>query len=329
MTDMLRIMDVASALRRERETAVAQLDVDTTKQRLRERLLATAAAAGEPVTEAEVDVAIERYFGEQHRYADPPRSWATFWAHVWVLRVRILLVALAFVALVGGAALATSALLRRAPVDVPQRPTPPAPAPAATSDAATPDEPAPSTPADALAAATAAFAAERKAVEALASSDSARAFLAELTADGEIALTAADTAALTAIVQKLRELRQRLGEVYEVRIVTRPGELSGVDRYHGGKLSGLYLIVEAVTADGRVLTRSIRDAETGAVRRVQRWGEQVPQAVWDRIVADKRADGVVDEQPFARKVRGEADERVVLPGSDGKALRRARQITKW
>lgn len=59
MHDMLRIMDVASALRRERETAEAVLDVATAKQKLRERLLATAAAAGEPVTAAEVDAAID------------------------------------------------------------------------------------------------------------------------------------------------------------------------------------------------------------------------------------------------------------------------------
>jgi hypothetical protein len=105
MDDMLRIMDVATALRHQRETAEAQLDVATAKVRLRERLLATAAAAGEPVTAAEVDAAIEEYFRRQHEYRDPPRSWARFWAHVWVMRRSLLLafavLAIATVGIVG------------------------------------------------------------------------------------------------------------------------------------------------------------------------------------------------------------------------------------
>ncbi|MFY9345523.1 MAG: DUF6384 family protein, partial [Planctomycetota bacterium] len=103
MHDMLRMMDVASTLRRERETAESQLDVDQAKARLRERLLATAAAAGEQVTPAEVDVAIEQYFASQHTYADPPAGWARFWAHVWVSRIGWLtaLVLLALLSLLG------------------------------------------------------------------------------------------------------------------------------------------------------------------------------------------------------------------------------------
>ena len=77
MHDMLRILDVASTLRREREQAEAQLDLDTAKARLRERLLATAQAAGEPVTAAEVDTAIAEYFRRQHEFRDPPRGWAS------------------------------------------------------------------------------------------------------------------------------------------------------------------------------------------------------------------------------------------------------------
>ena len=67
LSEMMRIMDVATEIRTQRETIEKEFAVDETKRLLREKLLKTTAITGERVTEAEVDAAIEAYFmfGEQ------------------------------------------------------------------------------------------------------------------------------------------------------------------------------------------------------------------------------------------------------------------------
>lgn len=326
MQDMLRIMDVASALRRERETAEDQLDVAAAKARLRERLLATAAAAGENVTAEEIDVAIEEYFRRQHRYEDPPRGWGTFWAHVWVMRRPIALFAGAIA--IGTATVITLLLLAPKGGGGGQgQPSAPTTSRPAAGEPASPHAPVPP-PVDPIDAAQTAFAKLRAAASALAADDDAKARVARVATAGESALAARDATRLQAVTADLQKLHDRLDEEYVVTIVSRQGEQSGVDRYSDGKLSGLYLIVEAVTPDGKQLRRAIRNAETGRTDLVTKWGELVPQAVWDRVVADKQADGVIDEAEFARKERGVYDERVSIRDG-GAPLRRGRQITQW
>ncbi|MFK7739063.1 MAG: DUF6384 family protein [Planctomycetota bacterium] len=343
MHDMLRMMDVASALRRERETAEAQLDIERHKDKLRERLLATAAAAGESVSEAEVDTAIREYLRRQHTYADPPRSWRRLRAHAWVLRWRIFL-AVALVGLfVAGAIWAGSMFAgdardranepaRRSrprrqvppPVSMPTRAsTKPAPTnPAPTNPASSAPVGDPKNPARDRLLRTAAAAA------AIASNDDARRRVAGLRALGEAAHAAGNAGELATVQGKLERLSARLGEEYEVRIVARPGEKSGIDRYVNGRLSGYYVLVEALGPDGRALQRSIKNIETGATERVRKWGELVPETVWQRLVADKRADGVMNETLFARKSLGEFDEVVVIKNGS-RPLKRGGSITAW
>lgn len=337
MHDMLRIMDVASALRRERETAEAQLDVDAATAKLRERLLATAAAAGEAVTAAEVDAAIASYFARQHRYADPPPSWRRLRAHLWVSRVPVAL-GLAFVLLlvVGATALAgvfTAPAPVPSPAAVPSPVPSPVPQPAPVAPAVT--SPAPvaapvaSTPEDAFAVAWRRFQQALATAGKLAADDGARARLDQVAAVADVAGPAKDLARLRAAQSELDEVILRLDEQYEVTVVDRPGELSGIDRYFRGKLSGYYLIVEARSADGRTLRRRIVNHETKSRDEVTKWGEEVDEVVWNRLVADKRDDGVVDDALFARKSRGTLAEQIVMRGADGKPLVRGRSITSW
>lgn len=327
MHDMLRIMDVASAMRRERETALSQLDLATAKQRLHERLLATAAAAGETVTPAEVDAAIEQYFAQQHRYQDPPRGWASFWAHAWVLRGPLLLLAAMLAA--GTLLLIALAGAFGGGAGAPRPPTPsgsPAPGAGATPGA----QPVPTAePRAQLLAVWERVQRTAAALAKVAADDDARGRVQQLLTGAEVAYGSERLDELRAAEGRLRELGARLEEQYVVRVVSRPGEDTGVERRNAGRTSGLYLIVEAVGTDGRKLSRLVRDGEDGAQRSVTRWGEQVPEAVWNRIAADKQADGVVDEAEFARKERGRHDETMVMKDGAGAPLRRGRQITRW
>ncbi len=330
MHDMLRIMDVASALRRERETAEAQLDVATAKVRLRERLLATAAASGEPVTTAEVDAAIEQYFASQHRYEDPPPSWKRFRAHLWVMRFSCLFLAVLVVSCTFGVMALVGAFANESP-SVAHKPVVVVPATQPSAPVPTPTPlPTPKPSADAqLAAAWQSFQTTRAAAEKVASDDDARQRVQAAIVAGEAAHAGENLQELKDAQAAMATLAARLREAYEVRIISRPGEDSGVERLSNGATSGRYVVVEAVTENGRVLTRRIRHGETGAYVDVRKWGEQISDAVWARVVADKRADGIVDEALFARKVAGSYDDVVVLDDGTGKPLRRGRQITQW
>jgi hypothetical protein len=95
LSEMMRVMDVASELRRERQVVERVLAIDEMKERLRERLLAAARVAGEPLTPSEVDAAVEQYYANLHAYREPKRSLSWLLAHAYIRRGRIAFLALA------------------------------------------------------------------------------------------------------------------------------------------------------------------------------------------------------------------------------------------
>lgn len=101
LEEMTRIMDVAVALRRERGVAVRELNRDETRRLLREKLHEAAAVSGGTLSDAEIDAAIEQYYDRLHAFEEPPSSWETFMAHIYIRRTQI---AIALTAL--GAAIA-------------------------------------------------------------------------------------------------------------------------------------------------------------------------------------------------------------------------------
>jgi len=84
--ETLRIMDVATTLRKEQVVAHEQLNIEETKAMLRERLLAAAQVTGERLTEAQVDLAIEHYYDKLHVFEEPQWSVELMLAHLYVMR---------------------------------------------------------------------------------------------------------------------------------------------------------------------------------------------------------------------------------------------------
>lgn len=305
--ELLRIMDVATALRRSRELAEKELAIDETKAQLRQRLAAAAQESGDPVTAAEIDAAIDQYYASLHRYDEPKRGAKVLIAHAWVRRRAIAIVS----ALVLGAMLSVWWLFLReaAPWSGPMR-----------------EQGRLSAVADPLAQTL-----ER--ARAIASDDAARTAIDALARETATALAARDERGLAVLGAQARELFASLEASFELHVISRQGERSGIDAYyedqHGKRVSGYYLIVEARTPDGRILERTIRDAELQRDVRTRKWGEQVDKAVYDRVAADKQADGIVDDSLFARKPRGALEEQTAMVGVDGKTpLQRGRRITK-
>jgi hypothetical protein len=126
---------------------------------------------------------------------------------------------------------------------------------------------------------------------------------------GEAAVERRDYPSARAAVGDLRSLNDRLQQQYEVRVVSRPGELSGVWRVpdENEAAQNYYLIVEAVAPDGAALELPVRNEEDGRIKRVAKWGLRVDEETFQRVAADKRDDGIIQQAVVGRKRRGELD----------------------
>jgi hypothetical protein len=146
----------------------------------------------------------------------------------------------------------------------------------------------------------------------------------QLLAAGEAAFAQRDLGGAGAAVGQLRGLEVRLEQQYELRIVSRPGERSGVERYSTENSSGrnYYLIVEAIAPGGAPLALPIRSEEDGQVKRVRRWGLRVDEATYDKAKADKADDGIIEQNVIGEKRRGELDPQYTVATSGA-------AITKW
>jgi hypothetical protein len=144
-----------------------------------------------------------------------------------------------------------------------------------------------------------------------------------LLADGKAALARQNAAGAQQAIGDLEVLRADLRREYTLRIVSRPGEPSGVWRVPPRNPSGrnFYLIVEPVTADGRVLSFPIASEEDGRTETVSKWGVRVSEDVFDQIRRDKSDDGIVQRNRLGEKRRGRLDVEYVMPVLGGAILR--------
>jgi hypothetical protein len=126
---------------------------------------------------------------------------------------------------------------------------------------------------------------------------------------GEAAVERRDYPSARTAVGDLRSLNDRLQQQYEVRVVSRPGELSGVWRVpdENEAAQNYYLIVEAIAPDGRSMALPVRNEEDGRIKQVAKWGLRVDEDTFQRVAADQRDDGIIQQAVVGRKRRGELD----------------------
>ena len=310
--EMTRIMDVAATLRKERALVEQQLNIDELKAELRQRLLEAAKISGDPVSEAEVDAAVEQYYDRLHEFREPPASFAKFLAHCWVLRKYVAAAALALAAAVGVIwGLLVAGVL---------------PGEARTRMLSEQEQVALQGQfeiAEQLGAAI-----KRISVDPAAIADAER-----LLAVAPVASEQHDGQKLAAAIESLRALQAELELQYGLYIVNAPGEQSATERLwtdeKGTRTSGYFVFVDALDDQGRPVKVPIRNRETNGTETISRWGEQVPEKVFDRLRKDKQADGVLDERNFGKKPRGTREVEVELKGADGEPIERRGQITSW
>jgi hypothetical protein len=145
-----------------------------------------------------------------------------------------------------------------------------------------------------------------------------------LLADGRAALARADADGARKALAGLEGLKAELLREYSLRIVSRPGEASGVWRIPGRNPNArnYYVIVEAVAPDGRKLALPVANEETGQTDTVDRWAVRVTPETFEAVRRDKNDDGIVQRNRLGEKRRGRLDVEWATPVPGG-------AITRW
>ncbi len=289
LDDVMLAMDVVDTLRHQDTLVARELGEGEREAELLDRLRRLYAAQGIEVPDRILHEGVAALREGRFAYTPPADSWAVRWARVYVRRAaygRALVALLVVVAVVVVAYRAVVVAPREALVaDVVQ--------------------------------------AEARAVE-VAEVDAAVVQAEALAATARAAVAARDLPAARTARDELEALVAELELAYRLEIVARPNETTGVWRIPDANESArnYYLIVEAVDADGRVLARPIRSEETGTTSVVRRWGLRVDEATFERVVADKLDDGIVQDYVFGEKPAGVLEPRYRFPTTGG-------AITSW
>ena len=161
-------------------------------------------------------------------------------------------------------------------------------------------------------------------ISAISKSDAATRQANSLFAQTKVALGADDYSEAEKLLAQLQTLRANLEQSYEIRIVSRPNEISGVWRVPdvNPDARNYYLIVEAVTTTGRVVPVSIRNEESGRDQQAVRWGLRVSGDTFEAVAADKRDDGIIQGNVVGTKQVGQIEPEYRIPTSGA-------AITDW
>lgn len=89
IAEMVRVLDVASEVRRKQEVLDQQWNADEARTVLREKLQATQATTGEQLTNEQIDAAIDWYYDRLHRFQKPKPGIGLTLAHLYVRRRTI------------------------------------------------------------------------------------------------------------------------------------------------------------------------------------------------------------------------------------------------
>ncbi|MGD2167378.1 MAG: DUF6384 family protein [Gammaproteobacteria bacterium] len=284
LDELMLAMDVVDTLRHRELIVQRELLADERDRDLIDRLRDIYAGQGIDVSDAVLERGVRDLRENRFVYTPPPSSIRRTLAHIYVSRGRWA-PAIGFVVAIVAAALLGYQLLVRGPQ--------------LAEIAALPDE----------------LGNAFSSVVTLAQDARVDLQAESLNMDAEQALAREDFAAVRAAIAELEGLHSRLQQQYELRVVSRPGQLSGVWRIPDDNpdAQNFYLIVEAIDAQGNRLTLPVENEENGRVERVSRWGQRVEEAKFRQTADDKQDDGIIQNNVIGTKRRGVL-EQALVPG---------------
>ena len=108
-------------------------------------------------------------------------------------------------------------------------------------------------------------------------------------------------------VGEIEKLQGELEATYIIRVVSRPGEASGVWRIPdvNEDARNFYLIVEAIDRRGNVVPVTVTSEENGRTSTVRKWGLRVSRELFESVAADKRDDGIIQAREIGEKTTGQ------------------------
>lgn len=293
LEELMVAMDVVDTIRHRRLIVERELDAAGRRQRLIERLREIYTAQGIEVSDAALEAGVEALEKERFAYTPTPPGVATFLARLYVRRGRWLKPVLGIISVLLLVWLAWYFM-----VALPQQ----------RIEAAIPER----------------IEAVYGRIVAVAETEAGIARANELRLSAERALQAGDFDEADQRVDDLEALAREIELAYEIRVVSRPNEMSGVWRVPdvNPDARNFYLIVEAVDASGNVIEREVRNEEDGRTYRVRKWGLRVDEPTFEAVAADKRDDGIVDDYVIGSKAAGRLEPEYRVPTTGA-------TITEW
>lgn len=292
LDDIMLAMDVVDTLRHQEKLVARELDEDAREAQLIERLREIYTSQGLAVSDQILRDGVKALKESRFVYTPPPPGTARTLALLWIRRGTLLRTAVAIVAavaigwaaygyFVGGAA-------ERARIEITET------LPAELDRA-------------------------HKAVLAEARVPAARDRAQQVLNDGRLALERKDPAGARNAIAAMNGLLDRLRQEYTLRIVSRPGEQSGIWRNPQGRPTqrNYYLIVEVLSPTGQPVKLPITSEEDQKTTSVDRFGIRVSEQVFDQIRRDKADDGIIQRAVIGQKARGALDPTYSLPVQGG------------
>ena len=293
LDELMLAMDVVDTLRHKELMLAREVEADDREQRLLERLREIYTGQGIVVSDDVLKQGVAALQEERFHYAGPSPSFSRSLANLYVTRGRWGKWVTAGVAVVAIGAAAFQFGIR---------------GPELRAAATLPGE---------LQSAYQTVVAETQDPPALSKAE-------QLLTDGKAQIDHRDFSQAGAAVGALHGLDVQLRQQYDLKIVQRRGERSGVWRVpdDNRRARNYYVIVEAVTPKGERIEMPIRSEEDGKTKRVSEWGLRVDEATFNSIAADKRDDGIIQQDVVGAKRRGvlEPEYSVATTGA---------AITKW
>ena len=156
----------------------------------------------------------------------------------------------------------------------------------------------------------------------VAATDEARTQIETIYQDGLAAVENRNSEAANSAIAALNTLATDLQKDLTLRVVSRPGEMSGVFRTHDddASIKNYYLIVEAVDSRGAAQALQITSEEDQSTRRVEKWGVRVTEGEFNRVAADKQDDQIIQNAVVGKKPRGSLDFEYTIDTAGGAIL---------